>query len=71
MTPNAPPNFEALYDSLLEEQKQLLETAILSGRAQSFDEYRYMTGQLRGLVVAENLFKDLIDRWENRSDPQR
>lgn len=43
----------------IDEQKELLEQALFANRAVTIEDYRHMTGQLRGLTVAANLAKDL------------
>lgn len=61
-----PPNFDVLFLKETSERKQHLEEALLTGGAKSYDEYRYMVGQWRGITLAENHFKDLVSAWNNR-----
>lgn len=50
--------FEVLREQL-KGREETLKNALCGDHAASYDEYRYMTGQLRGLAVAHNLVKDL------------
>lgn len=63
---NLPHNFDAAYLSYIKEQKVSLEQALISGRAGTYEDYKFMVGQYRGLCVAENNFKELVEKWENR-----
>lgn len=38
---------------------------IADGRAADYAEYRHVCGQIRGLALAEQLCKDLVQRLEN------
>ena len=59
-----------VLETKINEQINVLEGALYSNRAETLEDYRHMTGQLRGLTVALNLAKDLEkqinnDDWEN------
>lgn len=42
--------------------------ALVAGAAKTYDEYRYMCGEIRGLTLAHNLLTDLVRRLENGDD---
>lgn len=47
------------FEEKVNEQIDILQTALFANRAVTIEDYRHMTGQLRGLTVALNLAKDL------------
>lgn len=47
------------------ERMDFLTKGIATGNLTSFDEYKYVCGQLRGLEAACVVIKDLKDRLEN------
>ena len=56
---------------LLEEHKdrmKMLQDALGHGNCQSFEEYRYICGQLRGLEAACLTIVDLKKRMENSDE---
>jgi hypothetical protein len=48
----------------IQAQKNDKAVFIADGRAVSFEEYRHVCGQIRGLALAEQLCKDLVQRLE-------
>ena len=46
--------------SLSEAQEQFIS----DGRAEDYSEYRHVCGQIRGLALAEQLCRDLVQRLE-------
>jgi hypothetical protein len=58
-------------DYLLDEYKErldLLKQAVAAGNCQSFEEYKYVCGQLRGLESACAVIVDLKQRLENSDE---
>ena len=58
-------------DYLLDEYKQridVLKQAVAAGNCQSFEEYKYACGQLRGLESACLIITDLKQRLENSDE---
>lgn len=58
-------------DYLLTEYKErldLLKQAVAAGNCQSFEEYKYVCGQLRGLESACAVIVDLKQRLENSDE---
>lgn len=51
-----------------DEQIKAVEMHLSAGRAESFDDYKYMCGQIRGLTVARNLMVDLSREMEENYD---
>lgn len=51
----------------LEEELAVLDHAILSGRAKSFDEYREITGERRGLVKAIAIIENLSKKFDEQN----
>lgn len=49
----------------LGERKSSLTTALVSGAAKDYAEYKYLTGEFRGLSLAEQTIKDLVRQMEN------
>jgi hypothetical protein len=58
-------------DYLLDEYKErldLLKQAVAAGNCNSFEEYKYVCGQLRGLESACLIITDLKQRLENSDE---
>ena len=52
----------------IDKLKETNNTHLLKGGAKTFDEYRHVCGIIRGLIDAENLVRDLVQRMENIDD---
>ena len=52
----------------LQEERTLKEKALVNGALQSFEEYKYATGVIRGLLLAESVVTDLANRMENSDE---
>ena len=52
----------------LKERIAILSDALASGKAASYDDYRYTCGQIRGLEAACFLISDLKRQLENSDD---
>lgn len=50
------------------ERMQMLTEATARGNCVSFEEYKYVCGQLRGLEAACAILVDLKDRMENSDE---
>jgi len=48
----------------IEERRQDIAEALISGAAKDFSEYKSMTGEIRGLSQAHRYITDLVDRIE-------
>lgn len=48
--------------------RQSYEATLLCGKAVDFAEYRQLVGTIRGLVRAENIVKDLVQRLEKSDE---
>jgi hypothetical protein len=60
-----------LFDVLLKEYRDrmaMLTEAMARGSCASFEEYKYTSGQLRGLEAACSIITDLKKRLENADD---
>ncbi len=57
-------NLEYLLDEYAERMSRLSD-ALSRGACTSFEEYKYVCGQLRGLEAARNVIKDLQQNLEN------
>jgi hypothetical protein len=58
-------------DFLIREYKErigMLQTAVSAGNCQTYDEYRYSCGQIRGLESACLIISDLKHRMENSDE---
>lgn len=58
-------------DYLLDENKErmeMLKQALAAGNCQSYEEYKYVCGQLRGLEAASLTIVDLKQRLENSDE---
>lgn len=52
----------------LQEERTLKEKAMVDGVLQSFEEYKHVTGVIRGLLLAESVVTDLANRMENSDE---
>lgn len=52
----------------LAEDRQSYEATLLRGKAADFAEYRQLVGTILGLVRAENIVKDLVQRLEKSDE---
>ena len=60
-------NLEYLV-SEYKERMQMLQDALSHGNCKSFEEYKYVCGQLRGLEAACAIIADLEKRLENSDE---
>lgn len=51
----------------LQQHKQGVETAVLRG-VHTLEEYKSLTGEIRGLTFAQQLLTDLVHKLENDDD---
>jgi hypothetical protein len=49
----------------IEERRAALTHALADGSANSFEEYRFMCGEIRGLSLAHSYVTDLVRRLED------
>jgi hypothetical protein len=52
----------------LRESKASYEQAVLAGKVAGYEEYKHLTGVIRGLTLAESITKDLVQKLENSDD---
>ena len=52
----------------IEERRDDIAQALISGAAKDFPEYKYMTGEVQGLSRAHAFIIDLVKRMENDDD---
>jgi len=52
----------------LRERRTQLSDALASRAANTFDEYQYMCGEIRGLTLIESYLLDLAKRMEHEDD---
>jgi hypothetical protein len=49
-------------------RKEGIETAVLTGGCKSYEEYKALVGELRGLSFTQQLLQDLVRKLENGED---
>jgi len=59
-----PLNFAYAILKALQERIELTEQALLGGTPKNMEEYRQLTGEIKGLQFAEREVKDALDRNE-------
>jgi hypothetical protein len=61
---------QALTDVIKEivRHKEGIETALLGGSCKTFEEYKALVGELRGLSFTQQLLQDLVRIMENGDD---
>ena len=52
----------------LNDKVQQLQEAVSSGRAETFEEYKKMCGEIRGLLIARGYILDLKQKMENSDE---
>jgi hypothetical protein len=66
MGDDVPASFEEFFKKWLKEEKEVLERAILNGSCKSFEDYRWYSGQLQGLRLAEMQFDAIAQRYREQ-----
>lgn len=59
------------FDLLIQQindEVNLIQDAICHGKADSFDEYKRLCGEVRGLLIARELTEVLRNKMENSDD---
>ena len=59
--------FEVLVQQL-DEKAQQLQEAVSTGRAETFEEYKKTSGEIRGLLIARGYVLDLKQKMENSDE---
>lgn len=54
----------------LRECRKRHETALIGGCIRELDTYRYICGEIHGLLEAEDALKELFNRWHTTSAKQ-
>lgn len=49
----------------IEERRESIAQALISGSAKDYSEYKFMTGEVRGLSRAHAFITDLVRKMEN------
>lgn len=52
----------------IEERRESIAQALISGSAKDYSEYKFMTGEIQGLSRAHAFITDLVKRMENDDD---
>jgi hypothetical protein len=52
----------------IEERRESIAQALISGSAKDYAEYKFMTGEVQGLSRAHAFITDLVKRMENDDD---
>lgn len=52
----------------IEEERQVIETDLASGKAGDYAQYKHATGVIRGLMIANNILLDTAQRMEIDND---
>jgi len=64
-------SLQEAHNKELREGRQALTDALVNGDAGSYDEYKFIVGQIRGLVMAEVYFNDMIAKMRNDEEDKR
>jgi hypothetical protein len=54
--------------SKIREERMARGEAMADGALQSYEDYKYVTGVIRGLLIAEEIINDLAKRMENSDE---
>ena len=52
----------------IEERRETIAQAIISGAAKDFSEYKFMTGEVQGLSRVHAFITDLVRKMENSDE---
>jgi hypothetical protein len=52
----------------IEERRSSIAEVLISGGAKDFNEYKYLTGEIRGLSLAHSYITDLVRNMEQNDD---
>jgi len=52
----------------IEERRESIAQALISGAAKDYAEYKFMTGEVQGLSRVHAFITDLVKRMENEDD---
>lgn len=61
-------DFAEVVVSQIDEKVQQLQEAISTGRAESFEDYKSICGEIKGLLIARGYTLDLKQRMEKSDD---
>ena len=64
-------SLQEAHNKELREGRIALTDALVNGDAGSYDEYKFIVGQIRGLVMAEVYFNDMIAKMRNDEEDKR
>lgn len=52
----------------IEERRDVIAQALISGAAKDFPEYKYMSGEIQGLSLAHAFITDLVRKMETNDE---
>lgn len=58
----------SLLNKEIDEQVAQLQDAVMFGQLTSYEEYKFLCGQIRGLLAAKEIISDLKQRMEDNDD---
>lgn len=64
-------SLQELHNRELRKRRQDLTDSLVNNDMQSLEDYRYVTGEIQGLIIAEVLFNDAIAKMRNDEEDKR
>ncbi|MFZ9498073.1 MAG: hypothetical protein ACO265_07645 [Polynucleobacter sp.] len=61
-------NYDEAIELEINKQIKYLEEQLSQGSIKSFDEYKFVCGQIQGLMVARRINEDLANRMKDDND---
>jgi len=61
-------NYDEAIELEINKQIKYLEEQLSQGSIKSFDEYKFVCGQIQGLMVARRINEDLANRMKEYDD---
>ena len=61
-------NYDEAIELEINKQIKYLEEQLSQGSIKSFDEYKFVCGQIQGLLVARRINEDLANRMKEYDD---
>ena len=61
-------NYAEAVELEIDKQIKYLEGQLSQGSMKSFDEYKFVCGQIQGLMVARRINEDLANRMKDDND---